>query len=295
MVGQNIIEHAGFQKYQLLTPNRKELNLFNFQDVLTYLKKEKPELVIHCAGRVGGIQANIANPVDFLVENLDINRNLILAARQTGIKKLINLGSSCMYPRDAANPLSEDKVLKGELEPTNEGYALAKITAQRLCSYIHKEDSAFLYKTVIPCNLYGRHDKFDPKHSHLVPAVIRKLHEAKTKGQSEVDIWGDGTARREFMYAADLADCLFYAIDKFESMPDLMNIGLGYDCSVNEYYRAAADVIGYSGKFVHDLSKPVGMKQKLTSVDLLHSWGWKSKTSLSQGMNEAYQFFLKLG
>lgn len=294
MVGQNLMEDARFQKMELLTPRRTDLDLFKYDDVLKYLSKHKPHAVIHCAGRVGGIQANMANPVAFLIENLDVNRNVILAAREAGIKTLINLGSSCMYPRDAHNPLTEDLVLKGELEPTNEGYAIAKITAQRLCSYIRKENPEFNYKTLIPSNLYGRHDKFDPKNSHMVPAVIRKLHEAKLNSIREVDIWGDGTARREFMYTADLVDCIYRALENVETLPDVMNVGLGIDYSVNDYYAAAAKVIGYTGSFKHDLSKPVGMKQKLTSVELARQWGWKSQTSLVDGLSKTYQYFLKL-
>lgn len=294
MVGQNILEHPEAGLYSWLKPGRSELNLYDFQQVLSYLEKNRPDFVIHCAGRVGGIQANMAHPVDFLVENMDINRNVILAAQKAGVKNLINMGSSCMYPRDAENPLREDLVLKGELEPTNEGYALAKIMAQRLCAYIRKENPEFHYKTMIPCNLYGRHDKFDPKHSHLVPAVIRKLHEAKLNGLKEVDIWGDGKARREFMYSGDLADCIFKALKNFQSLPDLMNVGLGVDYSVNEYYEAAAEVVGYKGQFTHDLSKPVGMKQKLTSVERAKGWGWQSAVSLHEGLALTYQYFLNL-
>lgn len=294
MVGQNVIESALFQNFEMLAPKRDEVDLFNYASVASYIQKTKPDFIVHCAGRVGGIQANMAHPVAFLVENLDINRNVLLAARAGQVKKLINLGSSCMYPRDAKNPLHEDIILKGELEPTNEGYALAKIMAQRLCDYIHKEDSQYNYKTLIPSNLYGRFDKFSPQHSHLVPAVIRKIHEAKQKNLTEVDIWGDGLARREFMYASDLVECIFQGIKNFETLPRLMNVGLGFDYSVNEYYEAAAKVIGYSGSFKHDLSKPVGMKQKLTSVEKAHQWGWKSKTSLQEGLEKTYQYFLNL-
>lgn len=294
MVGRNILEDQNFQIFEIFAPKRNELNLFKYEDVLIYIEKIKPDFVIHCAGRVGGIQANMAHPVDFLIENLDINRNVILASYKAQVKNLINFGSSCMYPRNAPNPLHEELILTGELEPTNEGYALAKITAQRLCAYIKKENPKFNYKTLIPCNLYGRHDKFDPKASHLVPAVIRKLHEAKENNLNEVEIWGDGTARREFMYAGDVADCVYKALTDFESMPDIMNVGLGIDYSVNDYYKAAAEVVGYTGKFKHDLSKPVGMKQKLTAVDKAQQWGWRSQTSLLDGLAKTYQYFLNL-
>lgn len=294
MVGQNILEHKDFQQHEILSPKRSELDLFNWNDVLQFMKKHQPDLVLHTAGRVGGIQANMAHPVDFLVENIDINRHVIMAARQVGVRRLINLGSSCMFPRNASNPLSEDLVLKGELEPTNEGYALAKIMAQRLCQYISKEQSEFQYKTLIPCNLYGRFDKFDPRHSHLVPAIIRKLHQAQVVQQSEVDIWGDGTARREFMYVGDLVSCLAQAVEQFESLPSLMNVGVGFDYTVNEYYQVAAEVIGFKGKFVHDLSKPVGMQQKLVSTKLAEAWGWKSQVSLQEGLQKTYQYYLSL-
>lgn len=297
MVGRNIVEDPRFSQFELLTPTRSELNLFNFENVLEYFKKENPDFIVHAAGRVGGIQANVANPVSFLVENLDINRNVILAAYQSKITKLLNLGSSCMYPRDAKNPLDEDLILKGELEPTNEGYALAKITAQRLCSYIQKENAEFKYKTIIPCNLYGKHDKFEPAHSHLVPAIIRKMHIAKVENKKEVDIWGDGSARREFLYSGDLVDCIYKVVDaqfaNFQNMPDIMNVGLGHDYSVTEYYQTAAKVIGYQGRFIYDLSKPVGMKQKLVSTSRADAWGWKSKTSLEDGFAKTYQFFLQ--
>lgn len=294
MVGQNILESPLFKNDQILAPQRNELDLFNYEAVAAYIVKHNPEFVIHCAGRVGGIQANIANPVAFLVENLDINRNVIMASYAARVKKMINLGSSCMYPRDAKNPLSEELVLKGELEPTNEGYAIAKITAQRLCSYITKEHSEYQYKTLIPCNLYGRHDKFDTAHSHLVPAVIRKIHEAKINNYPQIDIWGDGTARREFMYSGDLVDCIRRGMENFDTMPDLMNVGLGFDYTVNEYYRAVADVVGFKGSFKYDLSKPVGMKQKLTSVQKANNWGWKSHTDLHVGLQKTYEYFLSL-
>lgn len=294
MVGKNLIEHSALSAHELLHPSRAELNLSVRDQVEDYLDKNRPELVIHCAGRVGGIQANIKNPVAFLVENLDINRNLIGSCYKVGIKKMINLGSSCMYPRNAENPLRESMILQGELEPTNEGYAIAKIMAERLCQYIMKENPSFHYKTLIPCNLYGRFDHFDPVNSHLIPAVIRKVDLAQKTGAQEVEIWGSGEARREFMYAGDLADCVAEGVHKFDSLPYLMNVGLGVDYSVNEYYKAVADVVGYKGSFVHDLSKPEGMKRKLVSTEIAHRWGWQSKTSLRQGIEKTYEYYLNL-
>ena len=291
MVGKNILEHPAAKAYEFFTPGIEELNLFDFEAVRLYIDKVKPDFIVHAAGRVGGIQANMAHPVAFLLENLDMGRNLVWAARQCGVKRLINLGSSCMYPRNSTEPLKEEMVLKGELEPTNEGYAVAKVAVSRLCSYISRETPEFQYKTLIPCNLYGRWDKFSPEHSHMIPAVIRKLHEAKVKGLKSVDIWGDGTARREFMYAGDVADCIHRAINDFDPMPQLMNVGLGYDHSVNDYYKTVAEVVGYDGAFTHDLSKPAGMARKLVDVTRLNAWGWKPKTSLKDGIAAAYEFF----
>jgi GDP-L-fucose synthase len=293
MVGKNIAEHENSKKYKLLTPSSKELNLLDRQNVDNYLKNNDLDIVIHCAGIVGGIQANMANPVNFLVDNTQMALNIIMSSKEANIKQFINMSSSCMYPREAINPLNEELILKGELEPTNEGYALAKITSTRLCEYINKEDNSFKYKTAIPCNLYGRYDKFDPKHSHMLPAVIKKIHEAKINNLDVLDIWGDGEARREFMYAQDLADFIYYAIKNFTTMPQNLNVGLGEDYTINEYYQAIAKVIGYEGKFIHDLTKPVGMKQKLIDDTKLQKFGWSHKTSLEDGIKKTYKYYLE--
>ncbi len=293
MVGSNILEHPMVEYFTFLSPTRSELDLRNFDQVQNYLVEHAPEFVIHAAGLVGGIQANIARPVDFLVDNIDLGRNVILASRKAGVKKLLNLSSSCMYPRNASNPLTEDLILQGELEPTNEGYALAKIVAMRLCEYIQKEDMAFQYKTFIPCNLYGRFDKFDPKHSHLIPAIIHKVHQAKVLNDKSVDIWGNGLARREFMFAGDLADAVLKALIDFDKIPALMNVGPGFDHSINDYYQVVAKIIGWNGKFEHDLTKPVGMQQKLVSIERQRAWGWSAGTSLEDGIAKTYEFYLK--
>ncbi|HJV44231.1 MAG TPA: GDP-L-fucose synthase [Bacillota bacterium] len=295
MVGRNFLQYSTKGDYKVIAPTRAELNLLQFESVKNYLQKHKPDFILHAAGRVGGIQANIAHPVNYLVENLDMGRNILCAAQEQGVKRLINLGSSCMYPRNADNPLKEESILQGQLEPTNEGYALAKIVTARLCEYISRENSEFQYKTLIPCNLYGKWDKFDPKSAHMIPSVIRKIHLAKKNGDKEVEIWGDGKARREFLYVGDLAECLDLAIKKFDDLPTLMNVGLGYDFTINEYYQVIADVIGYKGDFVHDQTKPTGMKRKVVHIDNQVQWGWKAKTSLINGIKETYQFFLQNG
>lgn len=293
MVGRNLFEHPAIGEFEIFAPRRAELDLCDFTAIQAYLVKHRPDMVIHLAGKVGGIQANVQKPVSFLLENLSMGKNIIWAARQAGIKRLINLGSSCMYPRNHNEPLKEEMVLMGELEPTNEGYALAKVVTARLCEYIMREDPSFKYKTLIPCNLFGRHDNFDPVNSHLIPAIIRKLHQASQSGQSTVEVWGDGLARREFMYAGDLADALVWSIKEFESLPAMMNIGMGHDYTVNEYYQIAAEVMGYTGSFVHDLSKPVGMSRKLVCVERQRALGWSARCSLKDGIKRSYEFYLK--
>lgn len=295
MVGQNLLAHQAATRHHILCPNSKQLNLKDFNVVHNYLVAEKPDFIIHAAGKVGGIQANMADPISFLDDNLIIGRNLVLAARDAGIKNFLNLGSTCMYPRNAKNPLVEDSILAGELEPTNEGYALAKIMVDRLCQYISRQNQDLNYKTIIPCNLYGPFDKFSPENSHLVPAIIHKIHIAKMQGQQTVDIWGDGTVRREFMYAGDLADAIWKAVSDFDAAPNIFNCGLGYDYSVNEYYQVAARMIGWNGEFIHLLDKPVGMKQKLADVSRQKYWGWTPSTSLEDGLAKTYEFYLSGG
>jgi GDP-L-fucose synthase len=293
MVGHNFLEHAHASYYTVYAPSSQELDLTDYGATFSIVQNFKPDIIVHCAGKVGGIQANIREPVSFLINNLDMGRNIVWAAYNSGVKRLINLGSSCMYPRDAKNPLVEENIMKGELEPTNEGYALAKITVARLCEYLTRENSDVFYKTLIPCNIYGRYDKFDAKHSHMVPAIIRKMHDAKINGMKVVDIWGDGQARREFMYAEDLADCMWECVSRFNDVPQYMNVGLGYDHTINDYYKACARVTGYEGTFVHDLTKPVGMNQKLVSVQALEKWGWRAKISLEAGLRETYLYYLE--
>jgi GDP-L-fucose synthase len=293
MVGQNILTHPEASSFKWLTPSRLELNLNELHSVRNYFKQFRPDMVIHAAGKVGGIQDNIAHPVDFLIDNLDMGRNLIMAAREANIKTFLNLASSCIYPKDAQNPLTENTILEGALEPTNEGYALAKIAALKLCEYINKEDGSLYFKTLIPCNLYGRFDKFDPKHSHLVPAIIHKIHKAKVGNDKTVTIWGDGSARREFMDASDLAHIIIESLKNFERLPSVMNVGVGLDYTINEYYEIAAEVIGWHGEFIYDKNKPAGMLQKLVSIDRMEALGFKANTSLKEGMLNAYTFYLE--
>ena len=292
MVGQNLLEHPDISSYDILSPRSNELDLRDFEKVENYLLKYKPEMIIHAAGKIGGIQANLREPVSFLVDNLDMGRNIVMGAYKSGIKKLINIGTSCMYPANISEPLTEDMFFSGKLEETNEGYAIAKLAIARLCEYVSRENSSFNYKTIIPCNLYGRFDKFKVDYSHLVAAVIHKVHQAKKDDANEVEVWGDGMARREFMYAGDLADALIWSINQFDELPKYMNIGLGVDMTINEYYKEVAKVIGYTGNFAHDETKPVGMIRKLVNTDTQIKLGWQPKTSLEVGLQKTYEFYL---
>lgn len=293
MVGRNVQAHVAADNWDIIAPNSKELDLTDAKAVKAFVSDAAPDVIVHAAGKVGGISANIAEPVAFLDRNISIGRNVIMAGYEANVQKLINLGSTCIYPRSAPNPLTEDMILTGELEPTNEGYAISKIMALRLCQYIRREDPSFQYKTLIPCNLYGPFDKFDPKNSHLIPAIIHKVHTAKTSGSTDVEVWGDGKARREFMYAPDLAGLIFKVANDIETMPDLMNAGVGTDHSINDFYRTVARVMGFDANFVHDLSKPTGMAQKLCSTSQQSNWGWQPQTSLEDGIAQTYQFYLE--
>ncbi|MDR3312401.1 MAG: NAD-dependent epimerase/dehydratase family protein [Spirochaetaceae bacterium] len=293
MVGRNIIENPYMGQQNLLCPSSTELNLLNADDIIGYMRRHKPDMVIHCAGKVGGIQANMQDMYSFFTLNALMGINLVKTAKEQGIPHFLNLSSSCTYPCAHENPLKEDHVLEGKLESTNEGYALAKLSVQKMCEYISRECPGFQYKTLIPCNLYGRWDKFDEKNSHMISGVIKKIHDALKTNVREVVIWGDGKARREFMYAGDLAVCAAQAVQHFETLPVLMNVGLGFDYTINEYYETINKVLGYNGAFIHDTSKPVGMKQKLLDITRQTQWGFKPETSLEAGIGQAYQFFLE--
>ncbi len=293
MVGQNVLEIAVKNQHDFLSPSSSELDLLDANAIRQYLTIHQPEMIIHAAGIVGGIQANIKQPVKFYIENTQIGLNILTAATDCNIKKFLNFSSSSIYPNNAINPLVEELILKGELDPLTEGYALAKLSITRLCEYICREESSLLYKSVIPCNLYGRFDSFDPEFSHMIPSVIKRIHDAYINNLPEIEVWGDGSVRRELMYGEDLAEFVFYAIDNFEKMPQNLNVGLGTDYTMNDYYQAVANVIGYSGQFKHDLSKPVGMKQKLIDDTKLKKFGWHHKVSLEDGIKKTYKYYLQ--
>lgn len=291
MVGRSLVSVGKAHGHDMICNTREQLNLNNYEDLVSFLKDCQPDLVIHSAGKVGGIKANIASPLDFFQENLFLGSNVIRACLSLGIDKLVNLGSSCIYPRAAKNPFTEDQLLTGKLEPTNEGYALAKLSIAKFCEYASQQKKVS-YKTVIPCNLYGPWDKFDSNNAHLVPAVISKLHQAKLNNKEIIDIWGSGNARREFMYVDDLSSFIFHGLDKLNEWDAYINVGLGVDYSINDYYYAIADVVGYKGSFEHDLNRPEGMMQKLVCTKKQKSMGWEPNISLEEGLEKTYEFYL---
>ena len=273
-------------------PRSSEMDLRNQHNVKNWMESHKYDLVIHCAAVVGGIKANMANPVEFLAENLLINTNIIEESRKTNVPRFIFIGSSCMYPRDYKNPLKESYVLEAPLEPTNEGYALSKISGGKHCEYISKQ-YGLSYKTLVPCNLYGVGDHFDAEKSHLVSAIIMKVHNAMETHQDSVEIWGDGMARREFLYVDDFAKFILSCADYIQDLPPFLNVGLGKDYTVNEYYEAAAKIIGYKGKFTHNLDAPVGMMRKLMdSSHAINNFKWSPSTSIEEGILKTYQYYL---
>lgn len=292
MVGKNIIDNLDKTKFDILTTKSNEVNLLNYEEIKNYLYFNKPDFIVHCAGKVGGIQANIKDSYGFFTDNILMGINLVKSAKENEIKNFLNLSSSCSYPPSAPNPLKEDSVFDGKLEPTNEGYAIAKASITKMCEFLTRQFEGYNYKTIIPCNLYGRYDKFGEHNSHMLPAVIKKLHHAKLNKIKTVDIWGDGESRREFMYAGDFAQIVVKIIERFEEIPTIMNVGLGYDYSVNEYYNAVAKIIDFKGEFTHDLTKPSGMKQKLLDISLQKSLGLEYSHSLENGIQKTYEYYL---
>nr|P33217.2 RecName: Full=GDP-L-fucose synthase; AltName: Full=GDP-4-keto-6-deoxy-D-mannose-3,5-epimerase-4-reductase; AltName: Full=Nodulation protein NolK [Azorhizobium caulinodans ORS 571] len=291
MVGRNLIACAARSGWEIIAPTSVDLDLRNAEAVEQYIRRQLPDVVVHAAGVVGGIHANIADPIHFLADNAAMALNVVMSSFRSEVVTLINLSSSCMYPACIEGPLKECDILRGPFEVTNEGYALAKTVGLKICEYIDKLPN-FNYKTLIACNLYGVGDNFDPRRSHLLPAIIEKIHKASQCGSESVSIWGDGTARREFMFAYDFAKIIIKALEVPELIPSSMNVGVGKDLSVLEYYSLVARVIGWSGEFVYDLNRPVGMRSKLMDITHLTALGWVPERSLEGGIRSTYQYYI---
>jgi GDP-L-fucose synthase len=292
MVGSAIVRALASQGFsQILNRPRAELDLLNRSAVRAFFEKERPEFVIDAAARVGGIVANSEKPVEFLLENLTLQNNLIEAAADFGCAKLLFLGSSCIYPKLAPQPIREDALLTGPLEPTNDAYAIAKIAGIKLCqAYAREYGKNFL--SAMPTNLYGPHDNFDLHTSHVLPALIRKIHEAKKSGAPEVLVWGTGTPRREFLHADDLADACVFLLKNYDS-PELINIGSGTDVTIRELADTVCEVLGYDGTLAFDPTKPDGTPRKLMDSSRLFALGWKPLIPLREGIAHAHAWFLE--
>lgn len=292
MVGRAITRALQAKGYKnLLLPSSKELNLIEQSQVREFFKSQKPEYVFLAAARVGGIYANDALSGDFIYQNLMIEANVIQSAHENATKKLLFLGSSCIYPKEAKQPIPESELLTGPLERTNEAYAIAKIAGVKLCEHYRKQyGSDFI--SAMPTNLYGSFDHFDPNYSHVIPALIYKFHEAKTKNQPSVTLWGSGKPRREFLHVDDLAEALLVVMDQY-SDPRPINIGSGSDVTIQELGALVRDVIGYKGDIVYDTSKPDGTMRKALNVDRVQALGWKHRTPLKEGLQGTYQWYLK--
>lgn len=290
MVGRSLVRALQqHEKAEIIMASRKELDLTQQQAVEQYLADKKPEIVVVAAAKVGGILANSTFPAEFMYENLMIAANLIHAAHRTGVKRLLFLGSSCIYPRLAPQPMPEDCLLGSPLEKSNEAYALAKIAGLKLCQYYRKQYGA-LFHSVMPTNLYGPGDNYHPENSHVIPGLIRRFHQAKAEGADVVTIWGTGQPRREFLYVDDLAEACLHLLG-IENPPDWVNVGSGQEVTIGELARLVAETVGFTGELRFDPSKPDGTPRKLLDVSLLDSLGWRARTTLRVGLTAAYEDF----
>ena len=294
LVGSAIVRALQAQGYNnLILRAHKELDLLDQKTVTDFFQKEKPEYIFLAAAKVGGILANKTYPADFIYQNLQVQNNVIHNSYLHGVRKLLFLGSSCIYPRNCPQPIKEEYLLTGPLEPTNEPYAIAKIAGIKMCqSYDRQYGANFI--SVMPTNLYGPNDNFDLENSHVLPALIRKFHEAKTNNQKEVVVWGTGAAKREFLHVDDLAEACVFLMNNYDSS-EIINIGAGEDVTIKELAEMIKEVIDFTGKIVWDSSKPDGTPRKLLDISALHNLGWQHNINLDEGLNLTYEWYKKYG
>jgi GDP-L-fucose synthase len=293
MVGSAIVRRLSSEHCTVLIEDRQSLDLTRQTETESWLARMKPDVVVVAAARVGGIAYNNAYPVDFLADNLAIELNLIRGSHAAGVRKLLFLGSSCIYPKLAPQPMTEDMLLTGPLEPTNEWYAVAKIAGIRLAQAMRKQFGAD-FISVMPTNLYGPGDNYHPEHSHVPAALIRRMHEAKLAGKRTVTIWGSGKPYREFLFVDDLADACAFVLKNYSDM-DFLNVGTGEDITVAEFARLVGEVVGYKGELAFDTTRPDGTPRKLLDVSRLAALGWRARTDLRTGLAAAYRDFLAGG
>ena len=292
LVGSAIVRNLEDKGYKnIIYRTHKELDLTNQEAVRRFFEEEKPEYVFLAAAKVGGIHANNTYPADFIYENLMIQNNVIKAAHDFEVKKLLFLGSTCIYPKMAPQPIKEEYLLTGSLEETNEAYAVAKIAGLEMCKFF-KRQYGDNFISCMPTNLYGPNDNFDLKNSHVLPALIRKFHEAKVNNSDVVEVWGTGTPLREFLYVDDMADACVFLMENYDGEKHV-NIGTGEEVSIRELAETIKEVVGFEGELVFNTDMPDGTPRKLTTVDKLHGLGWKHKVSLNEGIKLAYNWFLE--
>lgn len=292
MVGSAVVRRLNASGYQnLITRSSSELNLTRQAEVEQFFESERPDVVVMAAAKVGGIHANNTYPADFGYQNLVIASNTIQSAYAAGVSRFLFLGSSCIYPKLAPQPLREDCLLSSELEPTNEAYAIAKIAGLKLCEYYRKQYGV-MYHSLMPTNLYGPGDNYHPENSHLLPALMRRFHEAKLAGAEEVVMWGTGTPLREMMHADDLADAIVFSL-QLQDPPSVLNAGTGVEHSIRQIAELVAATVGFEGRITNDLSKPDGTPRKLMDVSRLREQGWSSQIPLEEGVKLTYPLFLK--
>ncbi len=301
MVGSALISRLGALGYKnIVTIIRDELNLMNQSAVRQFFAEQKIDQVFIAAAKVGGIHANNTFPADFIIENIQVQTNIITSAFEAGVKKLLFLGSSCIYPRECPQPMKEEYLLTGKLEPTNEPYAIAKIAGIKMCESFNRQWDTD-YRSVMPTNLYGPGDNFHPENSHVLPALLRRIHEAKEARADKVTIWGSGKPMREFLHVDDMAEACLHVMQldiqtyRNHTMPMLshLNIGTGEDCTIKELAETISRVVGYGGKIEFDPSKPDGMERKLLDVTKINNLGWKAKISLEEGIRNTYRWYLE--
>jgi len=291
MVGSAIVRRLGSTGAEILTADRKQLDLTRQKEVEEWFAANRPDAVFMAAAEVGGIHANNSRPADFLYDNLAIQVAVLHAAKQAGVKKLQFLGSSCVYPRLAPQPMKEDMLLTGALEPTNQWYAIAKIAGLKMCQAYRRQHGCD-FTSVMPTNLYGPGDNFDPAESHVPAAMVLKTHTAKLANAPSIEIWGTGTPKREFLYVDDLADACVYLMERY-SGEETVNIGTGSDITIRELAETVAKVVGFRGAFTYNTSKPDGAPRKLLDVGRLTALGWSAKTPIDEGFRRTYDWFLK--
>jgi len=292
MVGTTLIKLLRKNKFNnIIYKSIKELDLRDEVATNLFFTVQKPDCVFLLAARVGGIQANINYPADFIYDNLKIQTNVIHMSYKQNVKKLLFIGSSCIYPRNSIQPMKEEYLLDGKLEPTNESYAIAKIAGIKMCQYYNKQHNTN-FISAMPSNVYGYNDNFDLKDSHVLAALIRRFYEAKINKQKEIEIWGTGKARREFLFADDLADALLFLMQKYNDS-EIINIGVGKDISIKELAELVKEIIGFKGKIVFDTTKPDGMPRKLLDVSKINNLGWQAKISLKEGIEKTYNWYLE--